>query len=329
MQLATQKKFKFLFVGGTIGRKGPDLLLQAYLKNFTDKDDVCLVIKDFGGKSVYAGQTFEAQIHAAQSAPNAPEILYLNDELAPDALPGLYTACNCLVLPYRGEGFGLPVLEAMACGLPVIVTAGGSTDDFVRDEFAWRIPAAKKIFGREVSGMKLAGDGWLLEPDVAALGEKMREAYAHPDKSRERGQLAGKYAQENCSWGKSASLIAERIQKLAAGQSLRPAVSAKPATYKLPSVALVGQLNEARELFGQKKLEAAWNSALAAIAKRPFHPEGVLLLAEIAAAAGDSNTARQCAQTARDFAPGFTPAKQFLNKPLKGSAKLEWLEVAE
>ncbi len=327
MKLATQKKFRFLFVGGTIGRKGPDLLLQAYLKNFTDKDDVCLVIKDFGGKSVYAGQTFEAQIRAAQSVPHAPEILYLNDELPSNSLPGLYTACNCLVLPYRGEGFGLPVLEAMACGLPVIVTAGGSTDDFVRDEFAWRIPAVKKIFGHEVSGMKLAGDGWLLEPDLAALGEKMREAYAHQDKSRERGQLAGKYAHENCSWEKSVSLVAERIQKLAIGQNSRPAVSAKPVTYKLPPVAQVGQLNEARELFGQKKFEAAWNSTLATIAKRPFHPEGSLLLAEIAAAAGDSNAARQCAQTARDFAPGFTPAKQFLNKSLKGNAKFEWLKL--
>ncbi len=327
MKLATQKKFKFLFVGGTIGRKGPDLLLEAYLKNFTDEDDVCLVVKDFGGKSVYAGQTFEAQIRAAQSTPNAPEILYLNDELPSNALPGLYAACNCLVLPYRGEGFGLPVLEAMACGLPIIITAGGSTDDFVRDEFALRIPAAKKIFGREVSGMKLAGDGWLLEPDLAALGEKMREAYSHPDKSHARGQLASKYAHENWTWKKSASLIAERIQNLAADQNSRPALSVKPVAYKLPAVANVGQLNEARELFGQKKLEAAWNSALTAIALRPFHPEGFLLLAEIAATAGDSSTARQCAQIARDLAPGFTPAKQFLSRPLKGNTKLEWLKL--
>ncbi|HUD84073.1 MAG TPA: glycosyltransferase, partial [Candidatus Saccharimonadales bacterium] len=102
LKLVTQKQFKFLFVGGTIGRKGPDLLLEAYLKNFTAADDVCLVIKDFGGKSFYAGQTFESQIRAAQALPDAPEILYLNTELPPESLPGIYTACDCLVLPYRG-----------------------------------------------------------------------------------------------------------------------------------------------------------------------------------------------------------------------------------
>ena len=90
MKLSTAKKFKFLFVGGTIGRKGPDLLLQAYLKNFTAADDVCLVIKDFGGQSVYTGQTFEAQIRAAQALPNAPEILYLNAELAARTTAGTF-----------------------------------------------------------------------------------------------------------------------------------------------------------------------------------------------------------------------------------------------
>ena len=97
MPLPTQKSFKFLFVGGTIHRKGPDLLLRAYLQTFTAEDDVCLVIKDFGGQHVYAGQTLEAEIKAAQAQPNTPEIVYLNSELPDELLPGLYTACDCLV----------------------------------------------------------------------------------------------------------------------------------------------------------------------------------------------------------------------------------------
>ena len=168
-KLATTKSFKFLFVGGTILRKGIDVLLQAFLKTFTASDDVALVIKDFGGNTVYKGQTWGERIAEIQRRPNAPEIIYLDNEFAPEELPGLYPACDCLVHPYRGEGFGLPVIEAMACGLPVIVTTGGATDDFATDEFAYHIPATRRGIGNEISGMKLAAEAWLLEPDAGAL----------------------------------------------------------------------------------------------------------------------------------------------------------------
>ncbi|MEJ2098716.1 MAG: glycosyltransferase [Desulfobacterales bacterium] len=49
LKLNTDKRFKFLFVGGTIMRKGIDVLLSAYVEAFTAEDDVCLVIKDMGG----------------------------------------------------------------------------------------------------------------------------------------------------------------------------------------------------------------------------------------------------------------------------------------
>ena len=102
--LKTNKQYKFLFVGGTIGRKGPDVLLNAFAQTFSEDDDVCLVIKDFGGKTFYNGQTLGQTIHELQSQPNAPEIVYLNSELSSEEMVGLYTACDCLVHPYRGEG---------------------------------------------------------------------------------------------------------------------------------------------------------------------------------------------------------------------------------
>ncbi|HEX4266142.1 MAG TPA: glycosyltransferase [Verrucomicrobiae bacterium] len=326
LQLPTTKKFKFLFVGGTIFRKGPDVLLKAYLENFTAAHDVCLVIKDFGGKTVYAGQTFEAKIRSAQAMPNAPKILYLNDEFPPESLPGLYTACDCLVLPYRGEGYGLPVVEAMASGLPVMVTADGATDDFVRDEFGFRIPAERTIFGDEISGMKLVNSGWLLEPNAAVLGERMKWIATHPEEARQRGDLARKHATQFCSWNQAAEIARKRIEALT-GTRTEVRAPAKRAAIVLPACALAGHLGEANDLVRQKKFRAAWESTMAALAKRPFHPEAYLLLAEIAAAVGDGQDAKLCADYARHLAPELKSVKKFLNQRLKGNNRPEWLKL--
>jgi len=51
----------------------------------------------------------------------------------------LYQAADAYVSPYLAEGFNLPVLEAAACGLPVICTKGGPTDDFTHPDFALQI----------------------------------------------------------------------------------------------------------------------------------------------------------------------------------------------
>ena len=55
-------------------------------------------------------------------------------------IQGLYNLSHCYVHPARGEGFGLPVAEAMAAGVPVISVAYSGLADFVSDETASTIP---------------------------------------------------------------------------------------------------------------------------------------------------------------------------------------------
>jgi O-antigen biosynthesis protein len=103
--------------------------------------------------------------------------------------------------------------------------------------------------------------------------------------------------------------------------------SRKPAAIALPPCALIGHLGEARELARNKKWPAAWTASLSALSARPYHPEAYLLLAEIAQAAGNADSARRCAQAARDMAPGWAPPKQFLKGNLCGNSKPEWLKL--
>lgn len=215
LPLKTHKRFKFLFVGGTIHRKGIDILLDAYERAFTATDDVCLVIKDMGVGSFYRGQTAEARIAAIRGRPNAPEIEYLTDPLSDADLPGLYTACDCLVHPYRGEGFGLPIAEAMACSLPVIVTNHGAALDFCDPINAYLVPATPAYFPQNrVGDIETIGRPWLAEADRELLIELMRHAVRKPDEGRWKGQHGRQRIERQFTWKHAADAIEARLADL-------------------------------------------------------------------------------------------------------------------
>ncbi len=210
-ELKTNKTFKFLFIGGTTFRKGIDILLKAYTAKFTAQDDVCLIIKDLGSDSFYKGQSASSNIKMIQNAPDAPEIIYIDEYLKEEEIASLYRACDLFVSPYRGEGFSLPTLEAMACGLPVVVTKGGATDDFIRDDCAWMIPAEKRSIGSEIDGLELAGEGYLLEPDKEILADLIRSLYENPKGLKVMGLIGSWQARHNFNWKKATVKLLNRL----------------------------------------------------------------------------------------------------------------------
>jgi glycosyltransferase involved in cell wall biosynthesis len=166
-------------------------------------------------RSFYKGHTSEQEIHRLQALPKAPAILYLDDDLPTDQLPGLYTACDCLVHPYRGEGFGLPIAEAMACGLPVIITNHGAALDFCAAETAYLIPAIeKRLPDRRLGYLETVDHPWVAEPDADALARLMRHVYEHHEEAHALGARASARIRTTFTWEHGAQRALARLQAL-------------------------------------------------------------------------------------------------------------------
>jgi glycosyltransferase involved in cell wall biosynthesis len=227
MELDDAPGVRLLFLGGLIDRKGPDILLSAFMDAFQGRDDVTLVVKDFGADSIYPMSDRKRLREYADSGQH-PRIVYLHREMTAAEVASLYRACDVLVHPYRGEGFGMPVLEAMASGLPVIVTAGGPTDEFCPDDACWRVRAERKKYPEDRAGRWVtAGRPWMLEPDTAHLRELLVEAVADAGARAARGH-AGRAAAGTLSWDAVAERYRERIAALAALPPRHAAPEAEP-----------------------------------------------------------------------------------------------------
>ncbi len=131
----------FLFVGTFEPRKGIDVLLDAFIEVAEEHPEVELWL---AGQHGWGVAEVESRLSTHQAAKRIRRLGFVPD----DALAPLLRSARAAVYPSRGEGFGLPVLEALACGVPVvtsrdtvmeeiagsaaILTAAGSARDLAR-----------------------------------------------------------------------------------------------------------------------------------------------------------------------------------------------------
>jgi len=194
--------FVFLNVGAMTWNKGVGPLLAAFAAHRRRHPNAVLLLK--GGDALYGNKLEPALAEAARLRAEAASgefraaVRYLSQSLTQDEMRRVYGAADAYVSPYRAEGFNLPALEAMAAGLPLIVTAGGATDDFCPPERGFRVRA-------ELTPHAL---GVALEPDVAHLIEQMARVAGDAALRADVGALAREWALEHYSWASVTARLA-------------------------------------------------------------------------------------------------------------------------
>lgn len=124
---AAQRGTSILFLGTLNQRKNVGTLLDAYTRLRAQVADAPPLI--LAGQTTAASTHWEAQAKAAPLAGHVTITGYVDTATRIE----LFANARMLVLPSYEEGFGLPVLEAMACGVPVVVSSRGSLPEVAGD----------------------------------------------------------------------------------------------------------------------------------------------------------------------------------------------------
>jgi glycosyltransferase involved in cell wall biosynthesis len=219
-------EMNFVYVGCPQWRKGLDILLNAWAESFKSADKVKLIIKDT--PQIYGQNNVLNEITKLQYKRKTAPILYIDKNLSDTEMARLYKNASVLVHPYRAEGFGMPVQEALACGCVPMVSAGGPTDEFVGD-VAIKFSMMQRtidITNQEVFALKpgdsttmMSTHGTVLEPSTESVSQTMTDFYLNHKKD-DILQKARNFKLEN-TWENVILKYQSALEKISANSDVR------------------------------------------------------------------------------------------------------------
>jgi GT2 family glycosyltransferase/glycosyltransferase involved in cell wall biosynthesis len=202
-------RFTFLSVFEWGERKAPEVLLRAFTEEFKDSEDVLLLLSVANRDPQV---DIQQQIDALGLGTSAPIVVMPNARFTGPQMGSLYRSADCFVLPSRGEGWGMPVLEAMACGLPTIATRWSGPADFLHEGVGYPLEPARLVRA-EARCPYYAGFEWA-DPDVDQLRSLMRTVFEDQVAAQAKGLAAAAEVAARWTWDHAAEKVRRRLLEL-------------------------------------------------------------------------------------------------------------------
>ncbi len=180
----SQGSFKFLSIFQYSKKKSLELLLKSYLSEFDATDPVVLIIKTYFGPNDTQQETEKLHhlINAVKELlriKQYPKVHLIHGIMSHKDIDRLYETSDCYVGPSRGEGWGVPHLDALGFGLPAIGTKGTGPEEFITESCGWLVDSHMSPvldMPHPHDFLYTGKENWH-EPHADSLKASMREAY--------------------------------------------------------------------------------------------------------------------------------------------------------
>lgn len=217
-------QFRFLSVFEWTPRKGWDVLVRAYCEEFAPDEPVSLTLRTYrgAGSNLARKSSIKEELVAfietrlGKTLGSIPTLEIDESHLSNQAMPCLYQSYDAFVLTSRGEGWGMPYMEAMAMELPTAAPNWGGQLDFMNEKNSYLIDVEGMTpITREqvIENPLYAGHFWG-EPSVTATRRVLREMFESREQGKEKGRIARRYLLNNYDVETVSKKVANRVTEL-------------------------------------------------------------------------------------------------------------------
>jgi GT2 family glycosyltransferase len=190
---------------------GLDILSRAYFEEFCASDDVCLVLAT-DNRAGQASGAIKKTISALKKrlTKHKPPGVIVKEIHSHDSMASLYTMADAYVNTNKAGAFCPPVLEAMACGIPVISANYGGLSGYLNDANAFLLE-----YRMADKNDRTTGKGWQwAEPSIRNARSMMRYAYEHREEAHRKAGKARQDFLKGWTLKHSGEIVAGRLWEI-------------------------------------------------------------------------------------------------------------------